>query len=479
MATLLTTMAQKIGLKKSYAKPGASKLKKTSIHKLPKGLRFKKKAISRHAVGITAHMQRAGYETYIVGGCVRDLLVNRKPKDFDIGTVAWPKTVKNLVKHSRIIGRRFRLVHVPRQGEIFEIATFRRESNEEDEEKGRDLGENYYGTAEQDAWRRDFTVNALFYDPVNEELVDYVGGLEDLQKGIIRSIGDPAMRFEEDPIRIIRAVRFSSIPDFRLGPGLKKAMKTHAHQLKDVNRARLREEILKLMKHRSAAQNFKLCQETQLLCYLFPELDQRWSFRDENAKQGAARRFLLALDETDLGFHFVVVSSIFVFLARKAFLAESEERIPPYEELVEDENLIAYCTQELSISHAEREKIFRALGLASEMQQDHQEKKRKKIAESNHFESAFRFLRFFNKVYGVPAENLEQWQKLFEQKRKSEKSDGGRLKSGRGRGGPGGRSKGRGRGRGSNAGSRTRKKGSRYPVKKKDSKSKEALAEKN
>ena len=174
---------------------------------------------SRYAVNIVERLQNAGYQAYLVGGCVRDMLLNITPKDFDVATSATPEQVKAEFRNARIIGRRFKLVHIHFGREIIEVATFRANhpQNEDDEdsnqssrnESGRILRDNVYGTLEEDAQRRDFTINALYYDPVSERILDYANGVHDIRNNLIRLIGDPRQRYQEDPVRMLRAVPVS------------------------------------------------------------------------------------------------------------------------------------------------------------------------------------------------------------------------------------------------------------------------------
>jgi len=180
--------------------------------------------ISENALKVLYRLKTAGYESYLVGGGVRDLLLGREPKDFDIATDARPEQVHALFRNCRIIGRRFRLAHVQFGGEIIEVATFRanqdaaRGVGDAHNDSGRILRDNTYGTLEQDAFRRDFTVNALYYDIRDFSLRDYVNGIADLRAGTLRLIGEPQIRYREDPVRMLRAVRFAAKLGFRIHP---------------------------------------------------------------------------------------------------------------------------------------------------------------------------------------------------------------------------------------------------------------------
>jgi poly(A) polymerase len=177
--------------------------------------------ISPNALKVLYRLRSAGFDGYLVGGGVRDMLLGREPKDFDVATNAKPEEVKKLFRNCLLIGRRFRLAHVRFENEIVEVATFRAQGNGEDEEDarsetGRILRDNVYGTLEEDAWRRDFTVNALYYNIQDFSVVDYAGGMADLQSGILRLMGEPEQRYREDPVRMLRAVRFAAKLGFRI-----------------------------------------------------------------------------------------------------------------------------------------------------------------------------------------------------------------------------------------------------------------------
>lgn len=212
-----------------------------------------RKQISGQALKVLYRLHGAGYKAHLVGGSVRDLMLGRRPKDFDIGTNARPNEIRRLFSNSRIIGRRFRLVHVFFQdGEIVEVSTFRRDPRPEDQETAPgDLlitSDNTYGTPREDAFRRDFTVNALFYDIADFSVIDHVGGIEDLERQLIRTIGEPGVRFQEDPVRMLRACEFAG----RLGFGIEKrtqeALHFHSKELSKASPARMTEEIIQLFR---------------------------------------------------------------------------------------------------------------------------------------------------------------------------------------------------------------------------------------
>lgn len=234
---------------------------------------LKREKIDPDAIGIIKDLQESGHKAYLVGGCVRDLLVKMTPKDFDIVTSAVPSQVKRATSQAYIIGKRFRLVLVKRGLKKFEVATFRREAREEDFPNGLPVGDNVFGNPEEDAQRRDFTVNALFFDPVTRKLIDYVNGLQDMNDRVIRVIGSPQVRLPEDPIRILRALRLAHKLQFHLDETLRDEIQRQARSLKTAARPRIREEILKILRLNDPGRCFLEMQDCNLFPALFPSLD--------------------------------------------------------------------------------------------------------------------------------------------------------------------------------------------------------------
>lgn len=223
-------------------------------------------------------LKGAGYDAYLVGGGVRDMLLGREPKDFDVATNARPEEVKKLFRNCLLIGRRFRLAHVRFEDEIIEVATFRAQGDgasdgEARTETGRILRDNVYGTLEEDAWRRDFTINALYYNIQDFSVVDFAEGMADLQAGVLRLIGQPEQRYREDPVRMLRAVRFAAKLGFRVHPESEAPIFQFAHLLEDIPAARLFDEILKLFLGGCAVQSFELLRHYGLFAYLFPQTE--------------------------------------------------------------------------------------------------------------------------------------------------------------------------------------------------------------
>ncbi|HHH44475.1 MAG TPA: polynucleotide adenylyltransferase PcnB [Gammaproteobacteria bacterium] len=261
-------------------------------------------SISPSALKVLYRLKNAGFQSFLVGGGVRDLLLGREPKDFDVGTNATPDEVRSLFRNCRLIGRRFRLAHVRYGREVIEVATFRARHEEQptdddhsaQSDEGRLLRDNVYGTLEDDVWRRDFTVNALYYDISGFSVVDYVNGLEDLQTGVLRVIGDPETRFREDPVRMLRAVRFAAKLGFRIHPDSEAMMHRFGHLLEDIPPARLFEEVLKLFLSGCAVATFELLRHYDLFRYLFPLTDEALSHEENGFPLTLVLR---ALENTD------------------------------------------------------------------------------------------------------------------------------------------------------------------------------------
>ena len=282
-----------------------------------------RKWISPNAVRVLYKLKEHGYYAYLVGGGVRDLLLGREPKDFDIATDATPNEVKKVFRNCRLIGRRFRLAHIHFHNDIVEVATFRSMVSDEPEiieaapmidqamdlaepellvqeesvppvteaaaaapetkprpprmlktEGGMILRDNVFGTPEEDALRRDFTVNALFYSIADYSVIDYVGGMQDLRNGLIRIIGDPLVRFTEDPVRMVRAVRFAALLGFEIEAETYRAMLALKDQVALASPARMYEEVLKLFLLGEGEKTYQLLRKTGLFGVIFPQLDQ-------------------------------------------------------------------------------------------------------------------------------------------------------------------------------------------------------------
>ncbi len=259
-----------------------------------------RKSIDQDALNVMQRLNRNGHKAYLVGGSVRDILLGREPKDFDVSTSAKPNQVKKLFRNCFLVGRRFRLAHI-RFGyhKVIETSTFRRQpepdANADDPNASLiQKDDNAFGTPKEDAFRRDFTINGLFYDLKDFSIIDHVGGLTDLKKGLIRCIGDPNVRFREDPVRMLRAVRFASRLGFRIDPASRKAILKHYKDIETPPAARLLEETYRLFAFHASEPAFFLLWQTKLMSVMFPEVDK---YLAKNGKEDANLwRYLAALD---------------------------------------------------------------------------------------------------------------------------------------------------------------------------------------
>ncbi len=258
-----------------------------------------RKQISKNALRVLYDLKDAGYEAYLVGGCVRDLLLGHEPKDFDVATNASPEQVHAIFKRSRLIGRRFKLVHVRYGREVIEVATFRAppEAEQHVDKKGKIVADNVFGTLAQDAWRRDFTVNALYYNIRDFSIVDYTGGLADLNQRKIRLIGDVETRYREDPVRMLRALRFVAKLGLQLDEQTEQWINKLAYLLADIPAARLFDESLKLYLTGNAVVTQTLLEQYDIFKYLFPQSAQLLAKPEHETARALLTK---ALENTDI-----------------------------------------------------------------------------------------------------------------------------------------------------------------------------------
>lgn len=265
-----------------------------------------RKHISHNALKVLYRLNKGGYDAYLVGGGVRDILLGLEPKDFDIATNATPEQIKALFRNCRLIGRRFRLAHIVFGREIIEVATFRGHHDSDDDknckktskqsEDGMLLRDNIYGSIDEDAERRDFTINALYYSAKDFKVYDFANGIADVYAKQIRLIGDPETRYREDPVRMLRAIRFATKLDMAIHVDTKKPIKALAPLMANIPPARLFEEFLKLFMSGKALENFHLLREYNLFQYFFPAVDQQLN---QQSHPYLADFILLAMKNTD------------------------------------------------------------------------------------------------------------------------------------------------------------------------------------
>jgi poly(A) polymerase len=273
-----------------YKKDKAGKLVKQADVYIQDDHNIDPSLFDKDAVAICLRLQQAGFEAYIVGGAVRDLLCGHKPKDFDIATSAHPNKVRRLFKQARIIGRRFKLVHVVVDGEkYFEVATFRAAGSEES---------NIYGLLCEDAFRRDFTLNALYYNPADNKIIDFHEGVKHIKKRTVETVIPLTVTFKEDPVRMLRAVKYAATTQSRLPQAIRQSIKTHASLLSGCSHSRLSEELLKILACGASGQIFMEIFELGLLKYFLPNLDAYLNRCGKNERHNLWQQ-LAALDNKD------------------------------------------------------------------------------------------------------------------------------------------------------------------------------------
>jgi len=266
--------------------------------------------LSPSALKVLYRLNKSGFDAYLVGGGVRDILLGLKPKDFDIATNATPDEIKGLFRNCRLIGRRFRLAHIVFGREIIEVATFRgHHASASEQEKsctktskqsedGMLLRDNIYGSIEEDAERRDFTINALYYSTKDFKVYDFANGVQDVKDRVIRLIGDPETRYREDPVRMLRAIRFATKLDMQISDGTKAPIKELSSLMANIPAARMFEEFLKMFISGKAVANFEQLRHYNLLTYFFPAVDQ--ALNQESDEQALLLAFImLAMENTD------------------------------------------------------------------------------------------------------------------------------------------------------------------------------------
>src|SRR3954463_4535010 len=373
-------------------------------------------ALSPSAAKVCTVLREAGFSAYVVGGAVRDLLLGIEPKDFDVATDARPEQIKPLFRRALIIGRRFRLVHVMLGSETVEVSTFRAADPDtaEKDEHGRVLRDNVFGTQAEDARRRDFTVNALYYDPATEEVIDFHGGLADLKKRLLRVIGDPATRYREDPVRMLRAVRLGAKLGLRLDPHTQAPIAEMAPLMERVPPARLFDEMLKLLLSGHASACLRQLRAVGLHKGVLPLLDVI-------LEQPLGERFVtLALAQTDQrvlddrpvspAFLFAALLWHEVLAAWKARQARGERSIPALETAM-DEVLDVQC-EKLAITR----KLTATMREVWTMQPRFEQRSGQRayrLLESPRFRMAYDFLALRAASGEVPAE-LETWWRSFQ-----------------------------------------------------------------
>ena len=407
-------------------------------------------------------LRRFDYEAYFVGGCVRDLLVGLEPKDFDVATSARPEETRSVFTNCRLIGRRFRLAHVYfKGGKVIETATFRANPHEDDAEEAPEQADlyldedNVYGTAEEDARRRDFTINGLFYDPAAGKVIDYVGGRADLDRKVVRTIGDPDIRMREDPARILRAVRFAAKLGFDIDPATFEGMRAHAPEIPKCSPPRVLEEILRLMRCGASRGALMLLKDCGALEVLLPPVHTHLETGGDEAEVGFFA-VLDALDEWVRQHRGPPDDSVLLAVLLSALFPREE--MPNARSEVLDE-LFASLVRDSRLPRRKAERVRLILGAQRIFAG--QKKRRfsaKRFARQSYIEDALILLDIRIRATGEDAHELKAWTDRVREVGgpEPEPRDSGRGRrggrGGRRRGGRGGRGGGGGGGSGGGGG---------------------------
>ena len=371
---------------------------------------------SKAAREIVIHLQKNGHEAFIVGGCVRDIIAGLHPKDFDVATSATPEQIVRLFPRSRIIGRRFKIVHVRMNRELIEVTTFRshhgdgKSRHAQQSQTGLLVRDNVYGDVADDAIRRDFTCNSLYYDPVEQVVIDRCGGVADLRAKLLRTIGDPHERFKEDPVRMIRAVRFQAKLGLKLDKDSIEAIELNRHMLTEVAPPRLFDEIIKLLLNKNAEKAFQLLFDYGLFTPLFPGsaeyLDRhpQWIKLIHQAMHNTADR--ISQDKTVAPFF---LYAVLLWPHVRGVYEELLSRGIPHQEAMSEAADLALSRQSARITIPRRTSVpvSEVWQLQPQMQKI-TPKRAARISEHARFRGAYDFL-LLRETSGENLEGLGQW----------------------------------------------------------------------
>ncbi len=380
-----------------------------------------RKLIDPDALKVMYRLLKADYRAFLVGGGVRDLLLGRTPKDFDIGTDAHPHQIKKLFRNCRLVGRRFRLAHVHFGDNIIEVSTFRRRS--EFEESASDdrmiRSDNTFGDPEEDSLRRDFTINGLFYDLETFSVLDYVGGIEDLDQRLIRSIGDPNERIPEDPVRIIRAIKFAARLGFDIEPSLWDAMVRFAPDIHKCPKPRVLEEVYRLLRGGTALDAYQLLDEVGLLRELLPEVDDFLTEHRGDAQEQGFWNYLAALDELegdrrDLS-NSILLGVMSVHLLDLALSQElADESQVPLARRIDD--LTWEWVSRLGVARRDRERLAHMLRAQPRFRRARGRRFRPRSFVAKHYyPDAETLFALGSQATGTEVDTLERWRDLHDE----------------------------------------------------------------
>ncbi|WP_082804397.1 polynucleotide adenylyltransferase PcnB [Grimontia celer] len=394
-----------------------------------------RKDISENALKVLYRLNKAGFEAYLVGGGVRDLLLNKQPKDFDIATNATPEEVRKLFRNCRLVGRRFRLAHILFGRDVIEVATFRGHHGADKGDKsasqsndGMLLRDNVYGTIDEDAERRDFTVNALYYNIDDFSVRDYAGGVEDLKNRVIRLIGDPETRYREDPVRMLRAVRFAAKLDMQINEATAAPIPALAHLLRDIPAARLFEESLKLLQSGNGLDTYRLLRDYNLFSPLFPILDEHFT---EDRSSKCEKMLELVLKSTDdrvandqrINPAFMYAAMLWYPLETRAEEIAFESGLNYYDAfMVAANDILDEQVKSIAIPRRFTAMIRDIWQLQLRLSR-RSGNRAYKLLEQNKFRAAFDFLEMRGKIEGGQLEELATWWDDFQRANRDDRHD--------------------------------------------------------
>jgi len=397
--------------------------------------------IDADAVKVLYRLHNAGYTAYLVGGGVRDMLLGQTPKDFDIATDAHPNDVKKLFRNARLIGRRFRLAHVVFGPKIIEVSTFRKKTDvlDPDEQDILIRRDNTFGTAEEDALRRDFTVNALFYDIGTFSLIDYVGGLEDLELKLLRSIGDPKIRFREDPIRMLRAIKFAARCGLTIEEEAREALISERWEIPKSAPPRILEEILRTMRGGSARRSYQLMRELGVMEVILPRFEKFLASNEENVFEQRMHFWegLEAVDELRADGVELSAATLLGCLLLPPLRAEAESRgLDLDSPAVVDELLPTFAT-EMHVPRREFERLRAAIMLQGRLRRGLSHRGARGLPARPGFDEALELFEVSTRSSGEDHELVLAWRELAEDAPPSPEASEPRRRKRRRRRGPG------------------------------------------
>ncbi|WP_282177247.1 polynucleotide adenylyltransferase PcnB [Vibrio nereis] len=384
-----------------------------------------RKQISDNALKVLYRLHGAGFDAYLVGGGVRDLLLTQHPKDFDIATNATPEQIRQLFKNCRLIGRRFRLAHIMFGRDIIEVATFRGHHQEpsknvsQQSKEGMLLRDNVYGTIDEDAERRDFTINAMYYSIADYSIHDYAGGIEDLEDKLVRLIGDPETRYREDPVRMLRAIRFAVKLDFDIEEDTAAPIEYMAPLLRDIPPARLYEESLKMLQSGHGLETYHLMREYNLFQQLFPTIAEYFT---KEYTSNTEQMLDLVLDATDQRIEegkrinpaFMFAAMLWYPLQEKAKWLMEKRKLSHYDAIMEASNIILdEQVRSIAIPRRHTATIREIWQLQLRMPRRNG-KRAFRLMELNKFRAGFDFLEMRGEVEGGETEQLAKWWNTFQ-----------------------------------------------------------------